>query len=105
MPARIPWMTGVDRQILDWMHEKDVVIKPRLLRANLVRDYGAESAPSYSHTVKRMRYLREAAGLLETYGDNPNQIVISDLGKRWKRDELTDVERRALIRAGDADPP
>jgi hypothetical protein len=102
MPPRIPWITGVDRLILDWMYANDVVIKPKLLLANLERDYSPEEAPSYSQMVRRCRFLRERAGLLEHFSeDYSGELVLSDLGRRFQEDELTEDERKALLLAGD----
>jgi hypothetical protein len=97
-------MTGVDRLILDWMYSNDVVIKPKLLLANLEREYSPEEAPSYSQIVRRCRFLRERAGLVEHFSDDySGELLLSDLGRRFQEDDLTDDERKALILAGDVE--
>ena len=96
MPYRIPWMTGVDRLLLDWFEEKDVVAKPSVVAVNLERELSEEEMPSAGQIRRRMKYLEEEAGLLEQYGDARGQYMISEKGWRYFNEEMSEDERLEL---------
>lgn len=97
MPTRIPWLTGVDRTLLEWLYERDVVFTPRLLHDNLERELPDPEAPSYSQVARRVRTLREA-GLLDPYDDQRGKYTLSELAERLLEDDLADDEREELVR-------
>lgn len=94
MPTRIPWMTGVDRLILEWLGETDIIITPKLLYENLERDLSDPELPSEPHLARRVRYL-EDVGILEM--PRRGKYMLSDLGRRFLADELSEDEREYLI--------
>lgn len=101
MISRIPWVTGVDQIILDWLHEHDVVITPKLLYDNFERDLTDPELPSYSQIKRRIVTLR-TAGLVEHYGDR-GKYQLSDLGRRLMEDELEEDERLELATMSQAE--
>lgn len=95
MATRLPWLTGVDRVVLDWLRENDIVFSPTVLHHNLERDLSDPEVPSYSQLARRVRILR-GVGLLEPYDDEHGKYELSDLGKRFLDGELEDEERERL---------
>jgi hypothetical protein len=98
MVYRIPWMSGVDHLILDWLEENDVVVKPSILAVNLSRDLPEDEVPSTSQVRRRMKYLEREAGLLEQYGDVRGQYILSEKGWRFIEDNMSQEEREELAK-------
>lgn len=96
MTTRFPWMTGVDRAVLDWLDEYDIVFSPQILHANFEREMLDGEPPSYSQVSRRIRFLTDEVGLLERWRDERGKYVLSELGKRYLEDGLSDEERRVL---------
>lgn len=95
MPYNFPWVTGVDRALLEWLSRNDIVFSPSILDANLKRDLPEKEAPGYSQVSRRVRALYNA-GFLERFGETQGKYVLSDLGRRFVEDDLDLDEREEL---------
>lgn len=95
MPYRFPWVTGVDRLLLEWLSDNDIVFSPSILHANLQRDLAEAEAPSYSQVSRRTRALHNVE-FLQEWGDTQGKYVLTDLGRRFEAGELTEPERAEL---------
>lgn len=96
MATRFPWMTGVDRAILDWLDSYDIVFTPTVIHENLRRELSEKESPSYSQIARRLRFLRDEAGLLKSWGEEQGRYVLSETGRRYLNNELSDEERSKL---------
>lgn len=101
MPYRFGWLTGVDRVLLEWLSDTDIVFSPAILHQNLKRDLSESEVPSYSQVKRRTRAIYNA-GFLEQWGETQGKYVLTDLGHRFVSDDLTNEEREKLA---EMDPP
>lgn len=95
MAIRLPWLTGVDRTLLDWLEKHNIVFTPRILHDNLRRDLTEPEVPSYSQVSRRIRLLA-AAGLLDQYDDERGKYNLSELGSEYLEGDIPDDERERL---------
>lgn len=93
MNQGIPWLSGVDRVMLDFYERHDIIISPALLLSNLEHDLGEDIAPSDSQIRRRLRVLVDA-GLVEKV--DTGKYRLTDLGRKAANRELDDDEREAL---------
>ncbi len=101
MVMRLPWMTGVDRSILEWLGEYDIVITPRVIYENLERELPEAEIPSYRHVSRRVQFLADEVGVLTKYRGKRGKYMLSDLGKRYLNGELSEDEREKLAKLED----
>lgn len=90
MRARIPWVRISDMDILEFLdgHElEDFVAPPSVIAANM--------SVSESNAQQRVRILA-ASGLIERTDDDRGYYAITDLGRRYLADDITDEERQEL---------
>lgn len=96
MVTRLPWMTNVDHSILEWLDENDIVFTPKVIYANLENELPDIELPSYRQVSRRVKFLSDEAGILTRYKGKRGKYMLSELGKRFLADDLTDEERLRL---------
>lgn len=90
MRARVVWITIGDVDILEFLDGHEI--------PNFEAQPGqiAKNTPKTASTVRnRVRILKEA-GLIEQTDEKRGYYQISDLGRRYLNDELTDTELEEL---------
>lgn len=79
------WMSLKDILILEYMQEHDLVLSPRLLHRNLVRQ---DHKIGYSTVRQRVKELEEH-GLLEYDDEDSGHYVVSEKGREYLAGELS----------------
>ncbi len=96
MVTRLPWMTNVDRSILEWLDENSIVFTPKVIYDNLERELPDMELPSYRQVSRRVKFLADEAGILTRYKGQRGKYMLSDIGRKYLDGELTDEERERL---------
>lgn len=101
MRYRIPWFTPVDRQIMGFLEDHDIIMTPKLLMHNLQERHG-DDAGSRSQIQRRLDLLRDA-GLLKMHGGRRGHYSLTDTGRDLVAGELDQetYERVATWRTDD----
>ena len=93
MRARISWMTNNDDPILEFLHERNLALPPRVIEHNLSTREGINIP--YSTINHRLKLLLDA-GFVEKEYEQGGFYSITDLGRRYLAGELTEEEREQL---------
>ena len=94
MRPRVPWMTEVDRIIMDWFDDNRLAVPPKTIYVELpdaMPEYSQGDKPSYSQLSRRMRTLEEK-GMLKKHPDAQSLYQLDDLGRRYLDEDDVDVE-------------
>jgi len=86
-------MNKASEPILDLLDYADVALPPSAIVVNLDREY--DDSPARSTIYRAFDGLLEK-GLIRTLDEEGTYYVITDLGRRYLNDSLTDEELEAL---------
>ena len=84
MPPKVPWMTRIDRLILEVLDQAGIAVPPRAVVLALQERHGLD-APSESHVNRRLRNELSDHGLVNQPFEEQTRgyYAITDLGKRY----------------------
>lgn len=97
MRPRVAWMTATDDAILEFLDDLESVdshpvwMSARLITVNVVEERRRLDR-SNTTIQRRLNEMLTDAGLVARRGPSAPQYRITDLGRRYLHDELTDAE-------------
>jgi len=93
MRRRFKWMNKASDPVLELLAESGVALNQKGLLINLEREM---DDPPARRTITRCVEPLEEYGFIENIAETGSYWVITDLGRRYLNDSLTDEELEAL---------
>ncbi|HET7324369.1 MAG TPA: hypothetical protein VFJ06_08565 [Halococcus sp.] len=85
MPPPVPWVTKVDRYVLDMLDHRGTVITPKGVWLSLRQIHGDDDAPSREQISRRLRNELSDYGLVHQpfVGEERGYYELTELGERF----------------------